>query len=952
LLTIYSISFFNNWEHLTTIYMKKLNLLTAIILLFSANLLAQYSTDWIRPADATSKTGTMIARDNQDNVIATGYAISNAAYTRKYNKFGVLQWEAISASGIQSEYERSLWVTTDNNNNVFVAGYRYGGTSTPIAVIVLKYSPDGVQLWKQVISPVNYLVPMSLRCELDNSGNLYVGACGVGALSGFALIKFDTNGTILFTQHSDANAPSGFESMRVKGNKIVMSASGGNPNIAVVAAWDTTGAFLWSNGVQGRGARDVEIDDVGNMYLLTGYFNQVTPSSQNDIEIFKFDPSGTQLWKKDFDFGGGTDFPTRFTYVAGKLSIIGQSQSLDTWITFQVNTDGTMLWNTAYNGAPGFEEAPYFIAAKANGEVFVTGKGGPNVDPNNVPSLRMITLKYDNTGVQKWIDSSNIYSGWGYGCTLASDSSLYVLSGTSMTVFHFFDHTGSGSCNIPTGANVTNITNTFATFSWAPIAGATAYHVRYKPTTATGWTVVSYNLNTMNIFGLYPGTTYEYAVEAVCANGPSGYSATQTFTTTGTAICSSAGQGQGPEWLYQVWVGGVNHISGNDNGYGDFTNIVMSFTRNQYVQGYLSGLVPYPEFEYYSIWIDYNHDNDFTDAGEEVVTLYTDFTGLLSFNFTIPSSALLGPTRMRVIMSHDSPPTPCGVYARGETQDYTVLINDSSTVPPPIPIGLNVSNITNTSATFTWTPDNTAASYNLRYKKATETTWTIAPVNVTSITVPALSASTEYNFSCQAVGTIGPSGYGATQTFATTGTVLPINSIDMSAKRQGTNVLVSWSTQSEQNSAWFDVERSIDGIHFTRVGQVQAAGYSTNLRSYRFTDVNVAKSMLFYRLKMMDTDASYKLSTVRVVAWADADMLEFQLYPNPAISFVTIALTEAASKDMQVQVTNQIGQIVKTTLISKGTQLIKLDISVLPKGIYAVTIIGNEFVQVKKLIVR
>ncbi len=214
-----------------------------------------------------------------------------------------------------------------------------------------------------------------------------------------------------------------------------------------------------------------------------------------------------------------------------------------------------------------------------------------------------------------------------------------------MTVFHFFDHTGTGSCNIPTGANVTNINNTFATFSWAPVAGATAYHIRYKPTTATGWTVVSYNLTTLNIFGLYPGTTYEYAVEAICANGPSGYSATQTFTTTGTAICSSVGQSQVQEYLSQVWVGGINHISGRDNGYGDFTNIVMSFTQNQNVQGYLSGLVPYPEYEYYSIWIDYNHDNDFTDAGEEVVTLYTDFSGLISFNFTCSFSCPVRPNQ-------------------------------------------------------------------------------------------------------------------------------------------------------------------------------------------------------------------------------------------------------------------------------------------------------------------
>ncbi|MBL0145657.1 MAG: fibronectin type III domain-containing protein [Chitinophagaceae bacterium] len=932
--------------------MKKFNIITLFILLFSANVIAQFSTDWIKPADSYQKIGVMMTKDNLDNAIATGYWTSNNIFTRKYNKFGVLQWEAVSTSGIASNYERPLWVSTDNNNNVIVAGYRYAGTSTPNAVVVLKYSPDGVQLWKQVVTPVNYLAGMSLRCDVDINGNVYVGACGVGALPGFALIKFDTNGNILFTQHSAANAPAYFESMRVKGNKIVMSASGGDPNISVIAVWDTTGTFLWSNGVQGRGGRDVEIDDAGNMYLLTGYFNQVTATSQMDIELFKFDASGTQLWKKDFDFGGGADFSSRFIYVAGKLSIIGQSQSLDSWITFQVNTDGTMLWNKAYNGAPGFEEAPYFIAAKANGEVFVTGKGGPNVDPNNVPSLRMITLKYSNTGVQTWVDSTNYYNGWGYACTLASDGSLFALSGTNMTVYHFLDHTGSGSCNIPTGLNVANIANTLATFSWAPVSGATLYHLRYRPTTVSAWTVVSYDLTTMNIFGLYPGTTYEYAIEAICANGPSGYSATQTFTTTGTAICTSVGQSQVQEYLYQVWVGGVNHISGRDNGYGDFTNVVMSFTRNQNVQGYLSGLVPYPEDEYYSIYIDYNHNNDFTDAGEEVVALYTDFTGLISFNFTVPSNAPLGTARMRVIMSHDSPPTPCGVYARGETQDYTVLIKDTSTVPPPIPIGLNATNITTASARIFWTPDSTAASYNLRYKKITESTWTIAPLNDTTINLPGLSSITDYNYAVEAVGSVGNSGYTATQTFTTLGGPLPISGVDITAKRRGSNVLVSWTTQSEQNSSTFEIERSIDGINFSKIGQVQATGNSTSQRNYQFTDVNVAKSMLYYRLKMINTDASFKLSPVRIVAKTDANMQEFQLYPNPAISYVNIALADAAAKDLQLQITNQMGQIVKTISISKGTLLKKLDISELPKGVYAVIVTGNETVQVKKLLIQ
>jgi hypothetical protein len=701
--------------------MKKILNITALLILLSANLSAQYSTDWIRPADTYQKTGVTIARDNQDNVIASGYWTSYNMFTRKYNKFGVLQWEAISASGIPSNYEKPLWVTTDNNNNVYVAGYRYAGTGTAIALIILKYSASGIQLWKKVIDPVNYLAGMSLRCEVDNNGNLYVGACGVGTLPGFALIKLDPDGNILFMQNNAANAPGGFRSMRLKGNKIVLSASsavGGNPSIAQIAVWDTTGNLLWTAGLQGRGGTDVEIDDAGNVYLLTSFSNQVSPTSQMDIDIYKFNASGTQLWKKDFDFGG-YEFSTRFTYVAGKLSVIGDASlaaGYFDWITFQVDTDGNMIWNTRYNETTGNDEEPYFLSAKANGEVFVTGKGGPMFTLFGSQYLRMITLKYDNTGTRKWVDSVNIYSGWGLATTLASDSSLYVLSGTSMTVFHFLDHNGTAPPPVPVSLNVANITDTSATFSWTPVAGATLYHLRYRVTGTTTWTTASINVNTINITGLLANTLYDYA--------------------------------------------------------------------------------------------------------------------------------------------------------------------------------------------------------------------------------------------CESVGSGGPSGYSATQVFSTLGPVLPINGIDIVARRQGANVLVSWTTQSEQNSAWFEIERSYDGANYIKIGQVLAAGNSTSLRSYQFTDINANMPLIFYRIKMTDVGGSYKLSLVSVVKRLDQSVQEFLLFPNPAAAYVNIVLNEFAAKDMQVQVINQTGQVVKTEKVNKGTQLIKFDINGLPKGMYTVALKGNDFVQAKKLLVR
>jgi GEVED domain/Secretion system C-terminal sorting domain/Fibronectin type III domain len=689
------------------------------------------------------------------------------------------------------------------------------------------------------------------------------------------------------------------------------------------------------------------------VYMITGSENQANSSSGMDIVIYKFNPTGAILWKKAFDYGA-FDFPTKCTLVAGKLTLIGYSDlSGFDWMTIQLNTEGTQLWNAQYNGSVGVSEYPHYLAANADGEVFVTGKGGPTPTLANVADLRMITLKYNNAGVQQWVDSTNIYSGWGYACTLASDGSLFALSGTSMTVFHFLNHTVNGSCNIPLEPAVTNVADHLATISWTPTSGATLYHIRYKPVTSGSWTTVSYNFPSINIFDLQAGTTYEYGVEAVCESGPSGYTATQNFTTTGTAMCASSGLSQQQEYISQVWIqGGMINNSGSNNGYGDFTSLVSKFIRNQQVRGFLSGLVPYPEYEYYGIWIDYNHDNDFTDAGEDVATLYSDLSGFNAFEFTIPENAPLGPTRMRIIMSHDIPPTPCGNYARGETEDYAVYISDTSTAPPAIPLGLSVSNITQASATFNWTPDQTAASYQLRYKRTTENTWTLVPVNVTSITIPGLSAATDYNFSCAALGTAGISGYGPIQNFRTLGTVLPVNELVISAQRNKGIVTVNWTTRSEIGTAYFELERSTNGFDFVHVARINASGNSSTVSTYNFVDRPAEKNWLFYRLKIVDRNGTFLMSQVIKVNASQDQGFPFVLYPNPASENVSILLNEVLTVPGSLKIINQTGQIIQQLPIGQNSQKVNVNISRMARGLYFVTLNINGAIISKKLIIH
>jgi len=77
--------------------------------------------------------------------------------------------------------------------------------------------------------------------------------------------------------------------------------------------------------------------------------------------------------------------------------------------------------------------------------------------------------------------------------------------------------------------------------------------------------------------------------------------------------------------------------------------------------------------------------------------------------------------------------------------------------------------------------------------------------------------------------------------------------------------LLEWTTAEEFNSDQFQVEKSLDGMEYERIGKVEAAGESNGEKSYRFLDINATTDKAFYRLKQIDTDGTISLSEIALV---------------------------------------------------------------------------------------
>jgi len=156
---------------------------------------------------------------------------------------------------------------------------------------------------------------------------------------------------------------------------------------------------------------------------------------------------------------------------------------------------------------------------------------------------------------------------------------------------------------------------------------------------------------------------------------------------------------------------------------------------------------------------------------------------------------------------------------------------------------------------------------------------------------------------------------------------------------------LNWNTASEVNSAAFEVERSLDGTTFIKVGQLTAKGTTTAPSAYAFTDKGVANlttGTVYYRLKQVDLDGKFAYSPVRTVAFTKAAVASLSLFPNPAQTTTKLDMTSLpAASTYQVTLLDVTGRAVRTLTLGGGA-VQPLEIATLASGTYYVLVTGTQ----------
>lgn len=148
-------------------------------------------------------------------------------------------------------------------------------------------------------------------------------------------------------------------------------------------------------------------------------------------------------------------------------------------------------------------------------------------------------------------------------------------------------------------------------------------------------------------------------------------------------------------------------------------------------------------------------------------------------------------------------------------------------------------------------------------------------------------------------------------------------------------VMLDWATSDEQVGSRYLVEKSIDGVNFTTIGEINSQNGSNNL--YRFADKEPKMGRSFYRIHqvMMDNTDVKTTEAKKVVVGQNQGVLT---YPNPARSSVFVEVLDADNAQGVIEVYNHVGSLIQSQRFESNQMRYQINTENLPTGTYIVKI--------------
>ncbi|MGV3539219.1 MAG: T9SS type A sorting domain-containing protein [Rufibacter sp.] len=188
------------------------------------------------------------------------------------------------------------------------------------------------------------------------------------------------------------------------------------------------------------------------------------------------------------------------------------------------------------------------------------------------------------------------------------------------------------------------------------------------------------------------------------------------------------------------------------------------------------------------------------------------------------------------------------------------------------------------------------------------------------------------------------------------GNPLPVSLTRFEGVSRNGAVELIWTTATEINNDRFEIERSLNGTDFVKVGEVKGNGNTTVTIDYAFTDRQAPAGTSYYRLRQVDVDGSTEYSKVisvkHTAGAGSANAMRVSLYPNPVTNGnVNIRFAELPQGDVNVRLIDMSGRVLHTKTLN-GNSTLDISHLGLSQGIYMLSITSGGITDTQRLMIR
>ncbi len=170
---------------------------------------------------------------------------------------------------------------------------------------------------------------------------------------------------------------------------------------------------------------------------------------------------------------------------------------------------------------------------------------------------------------------------------------------------------------------------------------------------------------------------------------------------------------------------------------------------------------------------------------------------------------------------------------------------------------------------------------------------------------------------------------------------LPVELIDFNVQEVQGEVLLNWVTASEENNAFYSVERSLDGVNYEVLSNLDGAGTTSEIQNYQYWDTNPQIGFNFYRIKQTDIDGSFSYSPVKSALVEDKTKLRLSVSPNPVSNNEVLKVNWQLPQNTRGQILYLIdihGRVIVKQALSTNDREKEIPIDQLQKGLYILRI--------------